>query len=67
MCKGEYSTGRTGASDVNGRTATATKVETRAMSAVRRINVMFRAFADPTRLRILHLVQDSRRCASATS
>ena len=30
------------------------------MSAVRRINVMFRAFADPTRLRILHLVQDQQ-------
>ena len=47
---------------MNGRAATATKRETPASTAGRRINIMFRAFSDPTRLRILHLVQDREMC-----
>jgi ArsR family transcriptional regulator len=47
---------------VNARTATATNVETRATNVARRVNVMFRAFSDPTRLRILHLIRDREMC-----
>ena len=38
------------------------KLEPRATDAARRVNVMFRAASDPTRLRILHLVQDNEMC-----
>ena len=47
------------------RTATVVKLETAMSPAARgrqRINVMFRAFSDPTRLRILHLIQGREMC-----
>lgn len=46
------------------RQATATKIETSATSApeARQINLMFRAFSDPTRLRILTLIHDRELC-----
>jgi ArsR family transcriptional regulator len=42
------------------RTATATKLET--APATRQVNLMFRAFSDPTRLRILHLIHEHELC-----
>jgi ArsR family transcriptional regulator len=50
---------------VNRRAATVAKVEigTGAPPGGRsRINLMFRAFSDPTRLRILHLIEERETC-----
>jgi ArsR family transcriptional regulator len=46
------------------RAATATKLETGAAGvlAARQVNLMFRAFSDPTRLRILHIIHDREMC-----
>ncbi len=50
---------------MNRRAVTATMAETSAMTAAGgpgRVNLMFRAFSDPTRLRILHLIQEREMC-----
>jgi ArsR family transcriptional regulator len=44
-----------------GRLATAAKLDAVATSG-RQINLMFRAFSDPTRLRILHLIRARELC-----
>lgn len=43
------------------RTATAARLEAIPPSAPQ-VNLMFRAFSDPTRLRILHLIRDRELC-----
>jgi len=45
------------------RTATAAKLDATATApTARQVNLMFRAFSDPTRLRIMHLIRDRELC-----
>jgi ArsR family transcriptional regulator len=40
----------------------ATAAELEPAPAARQVNLMFRAFSDPTRLRVLHLIRDREFC-----
>jgi ArsR family transcriptional regulator len=64
MCESEYRT-RTDSTRTTTmpRATTARRLElVQPAAGSRRINLMFRAFSDPTRLRILHLIQSREMC-----
>ena len=44
--------------------ATTTQTDRKQRLSVDSVNLMFRAFSDPTRLRILHILQDGELCVA---